>query len=481
MAFFSNIKRAFGFNSADDYDDVEGIDATVYPLSQHRNDVEVTIETSTGSCKETLAEDSACPQENSDLDDCIVMRKRIFETVVSTFNESLPEFIKSSVDAEAQQKYLYDALDDSVKKYFDQIDERARRLTRSTWEKERQRIDAENKANSEKIKELEVRNEEGKKQQLSAERQKRALAERIHDLEGRVATLEAEKEQYELENKSLLNKLRVSAVQADGVSTSECDMVDGERLQQELSDLKDKYASAVAELAQLQAKTDIADTMINELNAKASEAQKKQIVAETTLKAIAEERDAATTRIVQLQEDLSNSDKELQAARVEISEAKEAVKAIDEIQEQLSRFEDVKEAKDRRISELSTENNRLMMIVDSLKSEVSSLKKTIESNLFSQAESESALRREIEELKRSVPQQPVSSLEELPPEPIKPTKRKRKPKISAIDESIDDTDWLVAAPIKPSKSIVAESEAPFGYQAPVKKQHPENDAQMSLW
>lgn len=484
MAFFYNIKRALGFGATEDYEEtIEGIDATVHPLSQYRDPVDSANVSAMASTNEVTDDvNDGKPAASIDQIDTSLLRERIFESVVKIFNESMPEFIKETLDTESQQKYLYNALDNSVKEYFSAVDEQARRRNRSSWEKERQRLDAENKSYSDKIKALEDKNEEGRKQQLSAERQKRALAERVHDLESRIATLEADKEQYELENKSLLNKLRVTALQTDGnqdaLISSDADKA---LIQQELDDLKEKYTSTVAKLAQMQAKADIADVMINDLNVKASDALQRQTTAENTLKAIIEERDTATTQAAQLQEQLALANKSLAEARGEVKEAHEAIKAIDEIQEQLSRFEEVKEAKDKRISELATENNRLMMIVQSLKDEASSLKKTIESNLYSQAEAESLLRKEIDDLKKAASRPPLPALEELPPEPVKPMKRKRKPRISAIDESIDDTDWLVAAPPKSSKSIVAESETSFGYQPPLKKHHPENDAQMSLW
>ena len=39
------------------------------------------------------------------------------------------------------------------------------------------------------------------------------MADRVTDLEAQVERLEAEREQYELENKSLLNKLKVADIQ----------------------------------------------------------------------------------------------------------------------------------------------------------------------------------------------------------------------------------------------------------------------------
>ncbi len=56
-----------------------------------------------------------------------------------------------------------------------------------------------------------------KQAQLSAERQKRALSERVHDLESKVLKLEADCEQYDLEKKSLMNKLKVASVKEDDI------------------------------------------------------------------------------------------------------------------------------------------------------------------------------------------------------------------------------------------------------------------------
>lgn len=476
MALFNNIKRALGFGSGvDDDDDFDGIDATVHPLSQHRD----------SNQSETVCDDKTVSADNEALDtsapvDSSTIHHMIFEGVVKIFNDSLPGFLKESIDPEAQRRYLYNALDDSVKDYLKRADDEARRRNRSSWERERQRLESDNKSLVEKIKSLEDKGEEGRKQQLSAERQKRALAERVHDLESRIATLEADKEQYELENKSLLNKLRLTALQAEDADVS-IPQSDDDGLKQQFDEISQKYAEATNDIEQLKAKAAIADEMINNLNAKASEAVEQREIAERALADMTEARDVAATQAAQLQEKLTVSSKELATTLEEFEEAKEAMMAIDEIQEQLSHFEDIKEAKDKRISELGTENNRLAMIVESLKAEAASLKKTIESNLYAQAESENALRREIEELRQAASRPGVPLLEDLPPEPIKPVRKKRKPKISAIDESIDDTDWLVAAPPKSSKSMVNEPAQAFGYQPPVKKQQPENDAQMSLW
>ena len=71
-------------------------------------------------------------------------------------------------------------------------------------------------------------------------------------------------------------------------------------------------------------------------------------------------------------------------------------------------------------------------------------------------------------------------------EEIKPRRKKKRgrpTKISAIDETLDETEWLVATPPKGAvtKAVSIASDSDFGYQEPPRKQPPVNDAQMSLF
>ncbi|MCM1405649.1 MAG: hypothetical protein NC210_04425, partial [[Clostridium] fimetarium] len=74
------------------------------------------------------------------------------------------------------------------------------------------------------------------------------------------------------------------------------------------------------------------------------------------------------------------------------------------------------------------------------------------------------------------------------PKPRRGRGRKKsadKPKISAIDETLDSTNWLIATP-PASRKAKAEADAAaaaneFGYQEPTRRQPPESPAQMLLW
>ncbi len=516
MSLLQSIKRVFGFG--DDYDDELGIDATVTPINAPQQVAEAEHE------KEA---DNAEPCEIDEGQR--VPADMIFQHVLDVFNQSLPDFLKSSVDVEAQKKYLYDTLDSSLKNYLQQLDENASREASSRWHNERSRLVSEIEALKERAKKADESETELRNRQLSSERQKRALAERLHDLENQIARLEAEHEQFELENKSLINKIRVNSIQEG----------DNEALKEEIASLKQQLSGAVAtgnnlqtsaeteidtsaiellneqiaglndSLDQSKARQELADAMIADLKNIASTARqelrdkelenqslREQIASmESQSRQAADSACIASSEINELKEKLRVASEELANTREELAEANDKLSVIDEIQTQIDRFEDIKARKDAKISELQTARTQLVERIRTLENECRSFKKSIERNLMSQAKTEADLRDEIERLKSQIAQQaPTENSDDIVSEPAgefgpvkaaKPraTRKKKQVKISAIDESLDNTDWLVATPpagtsIRPSSKSDSDE---FGYQAPTRKSPPENDAQMSLW
>lgn len=423
MAFFNSIKRALGLDPTDNDDLNEGIDATVHPMSTYRQQPSSAPDQGVTQTQESQAE----PQSPDD-----EMKIRIFEHVVDIFNESLPQFLKSSVDTEAQRKYIYQTLDQSIKEYLSNLESAARSHQRDSWMRDRQRLESETHELRDKLKDADDKVANWSQRQLSNDRQIRTLKERVHDLEAQVTSLEAEKEQFQLENRSLVNKLRVSTVQ---MSVEDVDIA----------------------------------TRLNE--------KSQQL---DTLKA---ELASAQDNVLTAHDEIDNLKQQLAATQAELKEANEDLETAAQLEEAVDKFEAAKAAKDNRINQLSTENNRLQLLVDSQKNEIAALKRTIESNLDTQVKKEGQLLERIASLEDEIAHRPTIKLEDIPEEPITEQpkqKRKRKPTISAIDDSIDDTAWLVSTP-PPGKSIVAEPDPEFGYQEPVRKPTPQNDAQLSLW
>lgn len=598
MAFIEKIKSVFGFTNEEyELEEIETLqrDATVTPLSQRRQNstsTQVTpnssdsVDAATGSVGKILEEVQSCPEE-------------IFIKVVEIFNESLPVFIRESLDKEKQAKYIHDALDDSMKSYIEQLDINANARMKMRLENEQQSLRREIETLKEKTKRIEDSSVEWQEQKLSAERQKRALSERVHELEKQIDSFNAEKEQYELENKSLVNKLRAMSIQDSDIETLRNDnealrqeikalkenvsptivpAVDQETLKQ-LEDLKNSVEDLTAQkesftrernnlsndIIVLKKKCEISDAMINDLNQKASSAKLalseketqyqelqakyealiansgestllEQQLAETqeivqqksaALDAIQENLDSAnaelqrvnselhneTAKVQQLAEELRHAKEELSqnencdaaneisardtqieqlqselsAVKAELSEAKEEVEecrsSLTTFEESLIKIDQINETRQNKITELQqqlkeneetleattkriTEQNALL---SKRESEIATLKATIDNNLKLQAASETLLREEIDRLRKSNETTPRQ-------------RRKKVTEISSIDDSLDDTNWLVSTPPEGTNARPGGvSDAEFGYQAPQHREEPNNPAQMSLW
>lgn len=506
MSFFNSIKRAFGFGE-DDFEEEIGIDATVTP----RN----TIHSESAQAKSSDDSGSAAHHAgDADATETEVNVDEIFEHVLTVFNSSLPPFIKESVDTDAQRKYLYDTLSESVKEHLDKVRDSIARRLEINKQREMTELRQQLHEAGEKARKTEESSGEWKRQQLSAERQKRAMAERIHDLENKINELQAEREQLELENKSLVNRMRVISVQDEDVTA----------LRERVAELQEQLKTAAAtpapvegtvlsdeEMKQLKVKQEMADSMLNELNRTAAElrcqlAAEQQRVAELTAQVEQGEKERAldASKIVGYESEIKNLGSqmtmltdELESVQAELSDANDNLAMMVEIQHQLEKLEDIIGKRNARIKELQAENESLRKRGEMQTDEILSLKKTIESNLLSQARSESEMQKVIDGLKDELARVPVHSAEPAPqdnldmPPIATPQKyrhrrnsRKSEPqvKISAIDDSLESTDWLVSTPPEGAPGIPGMfNDSDFGYHEPNHKNPPENDAQMSLW
>lgn len=537
MSVFEKFKKALGFSDDENDDFYNEEESAVVVKTEQKN------------------KDTSSHADN--MVDTAQLTPLIFDGVIKLFNDSLPDFIKNSLDIEAQRRNIYDSLDEGLKTAIEKSIADARSTAGTQWKNERESFRKE-------IEDLKLQNKtvgdkhsELRQQQLSAERQKRAMKERLTDLENQISAFEAEKEQYELEIKSLLNKLKVSSV-IDGdtaelkqeivslqeqleearrsdKATEMRQLIDSANeqlaqkneqiaaLEMQLADAKavmpnEETVSEIEDLKltnkqlteqnsmlddavkQLKKKEEIADVMINDLNKKAAEATEKLKSAETEIaekdeyiKSLSCDKNSSADEVESLRNMLKLSNEELLAVREELSSnkeeienAREAIEALDEIQNQVAKFEEIKNKKDSQITELKKESKKYSAQLKDLEQENESLKKTIEKNLYAQVESEKLLKDEIEQLKSRLADKPVGAVVDLDSDETVceiDASVKRSPKISAIDESLDDTDWLVSTPppgtvTRPAPSTTDDD---FGYKSPVIKNAPENEAQMSLF
>lgn len=456
MSFFNNLKKSLGFdNDVDDelLDDVSEITDSSSPDRVHES-----VAVKAGQECETVGIDP----NKADM---------IFDHVVSTFNEALPSFLRDSVDEAVQRRKLYEGLDASLKEYLASVSLEASRQCEARWSAEQAAMRDEMESLRLRTKEIEQQRFDIKQQQLSADRQKRALTDRLHDLEAQVGRLEAEREQFDLENKSLVNKLKVAGVHESEIEAlqeslneakaeisrlragcvSEASALDGK--DQRLADLEDRNAALQQELDAAVEKDRIATEMMNGLQSKASEARAKN--------------EELSGRL----EELGRKLEKAEAYRTEVAE----------ISSQIEKVEEMIEAKDRKIEKLK-ETCRI------LREENASLQQTIASNLKARAEAEEALKSRIKELEAD-PTVPIVAADiEAQPDPLAAKSDDNAAvKISdrdleAIEESFDSTDWLRSDPPETPSMRAGVNDAEFGYQVPDRKTpRQDNDAQLSLF
>ena len=355
MSFFDKFKRAMGFPSMDEEEIEEGIDATVTPLrerQQRAGEPEVAPEVAPTPVAPapTFAEEAAARAEAMPRPQPEV----IFSRVVEIFNEALPGFLQKSVDPEKQRQLLYSSLDTSIRNYFEELERMVERRHEARFQADRLRLQEQIDALRLKAQKEEEVNSDAKTRQLSAERQKRALSERVHDLEKRISEIEAENEQYILENKTMANKIRllgmtdadaeelrkdtlakteelrqkqeeVAAIIADAErKQAEAESIIGEAVkekeqlalqleeaQSRIAALDDENRRMSEAMEQSKAKDEISMAMVNDLNARAARARKD-----------VEEKEAAATAATAAATAAANA---LEASQRELAESKQAL------------------------------------------------------------------------------------------------------------------------------------------------------------
>ncbi len=418
MSIFSSLKRAFGLG--DNYDADE-------------QDFEETEETSYSS-EETP---SSLPEIQINQDESL--SGDIFEGVITLFNQIQPEFVRQCIDTEAQKTYILENIQSSLKERLENEVRTARLRGQQLWEEERRRLGEEVETLRHQKETLEQKREESKSQRLSAERQKRALVERVHDLETQLLSVEAEKEQYVLENRSMLNKLRVASVTSGGASDD-----------------------TIGEIENLNAQL---ETLRKESEDRRLDSEHFEAVAAAHIPVI----ENLLETIDELVKELAEKNARMNADALSLSQVQEELKdATETIAKQKRRIDSLRSSQDRDVRQIA-DFNRLVKekdaFISTLKAEIDELNRTIALN--------------IEDAARMMEKNGNSSSNDA--KSWKSRKKKQKPHISAIDELLDSTDWFVAAP-PPPKQKEPEKEDDFGYKAPPqRKSHPDDDKQLSLW
>ena len=454
MSFFSCIKRALGFGA--DYE-------------ENDEDTVVHIGTDDNTDERPVAENAPEPQSEVcrpavDPD----VKARIFEGAVAVFNEALPDFLRRSVDPELQRRRLAESLDKGVDEYLDSLvhsaeiyaETRLRSAADSSRrESERLRGEMEN---------LEQQRSALREQQLSADRRRRALADRVTDLEAQLAKSDAEREQFELENRSLLNKLKVADIQPSVVEEmskeieslrkqlregTTPDAVPASELQVKLDEALKARDEAVQKLADVQVE---ADGMIAKARAEAAGAAAACEKAERAFEDCRTQQQMQQQMYNDLQSQLAAERETVRKLQQEKAEAVKIADSVVELQAQMTQVEEIIRKRDERIARLKAANKQLKDRI---------------------AELEEVAKRAVER---------DDGLFNLPPEPSDADKKNKQildaEVLSAMEDDFECPDWFVSEPAPGETSPLLASDSEFGYQEPPKKpKKPENDAQLSLF
>ncbi len=492
MSILSSFKKALGF--PDEFEEEDDLDSDFEQAEDKQEHAAPKAE----RADDTAAIAANPPTESFDS----ALPGEVFDAVIELFNATQPEFVSKCLSVEKQREYLMERINKSLRDRLAAESENARRNGAMQWEAEKRRMTGDVEKLRSEYHTLKQQREEFQSAQLSAARQKRALSERIHDLENQVSTLESDREQLKLENRSMINKLRVANVRnaSDDADTE----AQNKRLAQENVDLTDKVKELQSEL---------------EKQAQATSTLQKE---NDNLKAETEkyksETESLRTRIETMQEELDKA-----AADVDKQTA------LAEIEATLQEFEKVKARKDKKISDLTAENSRLTNEVKAAgtkmitaekavaesKDEIGRLKLELETMRKEAGETSEQLREEIKRLTRLIneaeterssqtkksrhskkrnkenalsAQEPVTPPLTAITDDVQPENTETSTddiisttvKISAIDELMDSTDWFTAPEPTPLKKDPEVED--FGYkEPPAKKASRDDDKQLSLW
>ena len=331
MAFFRKLRAAFGFGDDESEEELnekflpyEAQHRTPYINPFKKEEEEERIMESQG--EEDIAVSSGAAVVKDGVDELPI---EMYNGVLSIINSTIPTFVRECLDVEAEKRAIAKAFGPHIKgaieKARKQIEENAQRK----WDNERAEMSARVEQAELAGKEAAERAEQDRAKVMSADAQRKAVTERCRTLENRVAELEAEREQFDLENKSLINKVKVAQVHADDAAHYR---EEAEDLRKQIAELKEKSAS--------------------EVNAEA-EARWSGEVARLQQEIAAKDADIDT-----LTKKEQETASELAAVREELNEALATLDIANEVQMQVDKLSDQIKTRDAKIAEMREQWNK---------------------------------------------------------------------------------------------------------------------------
>ena len=450
MSMMTFFRRAFGFSPEteeedDDYNPAvpqyaaSAVEPAKTQAVGHRSDSASAAEVSADD--ETKSEsDTALPAD-------------LFDAVIELFNNAQPDFVKKCLNVESQRQYILNSLSESLKGRLNSVIE----SSAHKWDKEKSELEKKIADLEGDDNEMAKLRQENRRLKLSVDRQKRALLDRINDLETQVARQSEEKERF-------FSKKHTPATEELAKANSRIKELEEEKsaLETEKTALEGGRSAYEDERAAFDEQRSAFEASRTELTAECDRLR-DEVERQTTLK---EQLEVKTSMSDAMINDLRN---QAATARQELEKMqRETEDVMEQIKIQLDGFEDLKARKDAKIAELQEAN--------------ASLRRTIETNLYNQANSEMKLRSEIKSLRAQLEKASAVSMEapappsdealnEPPREYEKAPRKRGRPKKVRIDSELDNTEWFSSA----------KDDSDFGYHEPPRRPVYDSEAQLSLF
>lgn len=491
MSFWKGVMSVFGFGGENEEDEEEYDSSLPTYAAQPRTSTPKpaaqaaslpTVENNEPSNPKNETEDNASGHVDKAVEPEISdpeLPGDLFDALIEQFNAAQPDFISKCLSTDAQRSYLINSLSDNLKKRLnDTLKKPAAAMADDGNKAECERMQRRITALEAETKAADALRQENKKLHLSIERQKRALLDRINDLEAQVARNHAEREKFFTDKH---NPADAALIDSTNARVKELEQTVAERDSKiaEMHDTIEKLGETVENLSKTVSERD------------------EQIASEATIREQLEVKNRMSDEMIN---DLRN---QAAAARNEYEETcRQQQLALEQIHDQVASFEQVKARLESRVIELkealkeAKRSDRDEQIAR-LNEENASLRHTIENNLYNQANSENRLRNEIKQLRRELEESsavaktrssitggdvenPVRSAGAEPSPAAFPTetpgerpapRRRGRPKKVKLDDELDNTDWFSGHKEDPD----------FGYHEPPRRPSNDNAAQLSLF
>lgn len=492
------MKSAFGFGSDAEFED----DITVDDLPSAKP---ASLPATTQPKADEVEEEAPLPVD------------AIFEHVVSVFNQALPDFLRKSVDPAAQRQFLYQTLEGDIRAHVDKLAEAAHRNSQRHWAAENQKQVAQLQRLETQSRELEEKRNQLEQKNLSNERQRRALNEKIHGLETNIRGLEANIEQYQLENKGLINKVKVAGVHekenqelreqialltarlngqpgAEAAPQQPSNADDIAALEALAADAEAQRASMADQLAAAQAQTEALKQSVQDM--------------EQATRKLAEELEEARTETTIVQESLQERNLAVEALQKQLETERNNAKPMEreamearmrEIEAEMLQIDEVLRKKDAQLADLrhklseSQENEaRMALSMDDNNRRVVEAEERAAVAAEKHARTERKLQSDIDRLSveldnlRAEAARSARAAGMVVDQRKRQRQERRQPSESQIPSPIDDiltdTDWVVSpSALKGNRALASDTARPYGNRRRDRNDSSENDSQLSLF